>query len=543
MKKILLTVGLFGLVAVGKAQTVLNELYTLPNTGKHEFIELYNSSVIATQSVDCFTILTYWKNSTTDRGWYVMDLPDLTVDAKDFFVLAAADPFNTQNLVNVVPDFNWNDPNFRNGNTGGSLKKYSFNGTGYDDISNTIPANFNDFLFGGNGNNYYVLVFVNGQFSNGFIGGSNSGLLPAEISGLPDLNVVMNGCANFPIDFSALGAMESVVSQPGTDNGYARTSDGKCGAWVKTSASVQHTPGLTNGSASGLSGAIETAVELLQCNVGPGYSVVNFDITGVTGDASEGADFPVEVQLYYDFGTLGQLDGADIYQRSKFQNTIADPADTFRIAQTQYVILVYKTQRGCFDKVAAIVNGCSPLPVEFASFSATRNRTMVNLKWETSFEQENSGFAIERNVGGVWTEIAFVPSLATDGNSSDMLAYTYADPNNIKGITQYRLRQVDFDGRSKFSAIRAVRGEGQLANTVVYPNPTSDGKVTVVFEDGNSHRDVSLIDMSGRVIRQWKGVTNNNIQIDNLNPGVFSLRIVIPATGEQAVEKIVVNKR
>ncbi|HEX5655156.1 MAG TPA: T9SS type A sorting domain-containing protein, partial [Chitinophagaceae bacterium] len=110
-------------------------------------------------------------------------------------------------------------------------------------------------------------------------------------------------------------------------------------------------------------------------------------------------------------------------------------------------------------------------------------------------------------------------------------------------ISQYRIRQVDLDGKSKFSLIRAVRGEGQSVKTIVYPNPSRDGKITVVFEEKMVSRDISLSDISGRVIRQWKGVTNNIIQIDNLHPGVFTLRILVPATGEQGVEKVVINNR
>ena len=65
----------------------------------------------------------------------------------------------------------------------------------------------------------------------------------------------------------------------------------------------------------------------------------------------------------------------------------------------------------------------------------------------------------------------------------------------------------------------------------------------MVFEDVNGTRDVSLTDMSGRLIKQWTGITNNNLQIDNMTPGYYSLRVVIRETGEQSIEKIVVNKR
>jgi hypothetical protein len=183
------------------------------------------------------------------------------------------------------------------------------------------------------------------------------------------------------------------------------------------------------------------------------------------------------------------------------------------------------------------------LPVVFKSFTATRNQTNVLLKWETATELNSNGFAIERNVRGIWEQVAFVTSLAASGNSSETLAYLYVDLNNVKGISQYRIRQVDFDNKSKYSDIRAVRGEGQAGNTIVFPNPSFDGRVSVVFEDASFTRDASLSDMAGRILKQWKGITNNNIQIDNLKPGMYSLKIVVPETGEQSVQKIIVSKR
>ena len=84
---------------------------------------------------------------------------------------------------------------------------------------------------------------------------------------------------------------------------------------------------------------------------------------------------------------------------------------------------------------------------------------------------------------------------------------------------------------------------GQKGKTIVYPNPSSDGKVSIIFEDVNGIRDVSVIDISGRVIKQMKGVTNNNIEVDNLTTGIYTVRIVNIETGEQEVQKFVVNKR
>ncbi|NOT50495.1 MAG: T9SS type A sorting domain-containing protein [Chitinophagaceae bacterium] len=185
------------------------------------------------------------------------------------------------------------------------------------------------------------------------------------------------------------------------------------------------------------------------------------------------------------------------------------------------------------------------LPVNMSSFTAKRNNAQVDLKWVTASEFNNTGFYIERTLGdnGNWEVIAFEPTLAREGISSSPLSYAYSDPNNFKGISQYRLRQVDIDGKIKYSDIRIVRGEDQKDKVTVFPNP-SDGKVSVLFGDNaNVIRDVSLYDMSGRVIKEWKTITTNSIQIENLTPGMYTLRIFAPATGNQTVEKIIVYKR
>jgi hypothetical protein len=187
---------------------------------------------------------------------------------------------------------------------------------------------------------------------------------------------------------------------------------------------------------------------------------------------------------------------------------------------------------------------CATLPVTFNLFRATRiNRSAVSLRWETATEINNSGFIIQRNTAGdsEWERVTFIPSLAQDGNSNSMLSYTFTDVNSHKGITQYRIRQMDLDGKSKLSEIRAVRGEGQVGAVIVYPVPSYDGRVNVVFDDLETTRDVVLYDMNGRMIRQWKAITNNTFQADNLRPGIYALRIQDVRTGDVQVEKIVVS--
>ena len=184
------------------------------------------------------------------------------------------------------------------------------------------------------------------------------------------------------------------------------------------------------------------------------------------------------------------------------------------------------------------------LPVSFSAFLATRTNSVVALKWITASESNNLGFEIQRLIGsGSWQTVSFVATQAAHGNSATNLTYTYTDLNQTKGISQYRIMQIDIDKRSTFSVIRAVRGDNQKGKTIVYPNPSSDGKVNIIFDDATGIRDISLMDINGRVIKQMKGVANNNILFENLTVGIYTIRIINNETSEQEVQKFVVNNR
>jgi hypothetical protein len=187
---------------------------------------------------------------------------------------------------------------------------------------------------------------------------------------------------------------------------------------------------------------------------------------------------------------------------------------------------------------------CAPLPVTFISFSATRiDRSNVSLRWETATEVNNSGFAIQRNTNGNWEYVTFIPTQAMGGNSTSPIVYTFTDRNNFDGVSQYRIKQVDIDGKAKYSDIRAVRGEGQSDKVIVYPNPSNTGSVTVIFENRDGLRDVQLSDNSGRTVQQWSAVAGNTIQISNLSAGMYTLRILFRETGAQTVQKIMIVQR
>ncbi|MBI2271148.1 MAG: T9SS type A sorting domain-containing protein [Bacteroidetes bacterium] len=93
----------------------------------------------------------------------------------------------------------------------------------------------------------------------------------------------------------------------------------------------------------------------------------------------------------------------------------------------------------------------SPLPIELIIFEAKPNNKSVDLHWETATEINNDYFTIERSVDGVHFEELMKVKGA--GNSSTSLNYYTEDNNPVNGLSYYRLKQTDYDGKSQYSGI------------------------------------------------------------------------------------------
>jgi hypothetical protein len=215
-------------------------------------------------------------------------------------------------------------------------------------------------------------------------------------------------------------------------------------------------------------------------------------------------------------------------------------------AGASYKLLVDATVGNCGQGTRYIIDNVSiearqeiVTPVSFKAFTASRNKTNVSLTWTTASEQNNKGFYIQRNDGNGWKNVTFVSSLAQEGNSNSDLSYTFTDANATKGVSQYRILQMDIDGKTKFSDIRSVRGEGLALKMLVYPNPSPNGDVSVVFEN-ESPKDVNLTDISGRLVHRFTNVINT-LQIKALRSGMYTIQVSDRNSGSKLVEKLVVK--
>lgn len=192
---------------------------------------------------------------------------------------------------------------------------------------------------------------------------------------------------------------------------------------------------------------------------------------------------------------------------------------------------------------AHLVNSCIPLPVKLASFTAQRNNDKVLLRWGTHSEINNRGFYILRLNGNTgWQVMGFVPSAAVNGNSDAAIQYSFTDPNTTLDVTQYRLQQVDFDNTITYSDIRMVKGMNQIGKLMVFPNPSSDGNLNVVLENMDGNNNIRLIDMNGRLVKEWINVSNGRITISQVASGLYTLRVWQRSTNEVMQVKVIVSK-
>jgi hypothetical protein len=182
------------------------------------------------------------------------------------------------------------------------------------------------------------------------------------------------------------------------------------------------------------------------------------------------------------------------------------------------------------------------LPVSLKNFDAAKRTNKVSITWETESEINNDGFEIQRRTGnGTYKTIAFVDSKAPGGNSAGNISYTFDDNENLpNGVAYYRLRQVDLDGKSIYSEIKAVRSNSKALFISVYPNP-SRGTTNVAIPEGAGVVDIALEDFTGKLVQRWSGLNTRNLQLTNLNPGMYMLRVNARESGEQVVERILIQ--
>lgn len=137
------------------------------------------------------------------------------------------------------------------------------------------------------------------------------------------------------------------------------------------------------------------------------------------------------------------------------------------------------------------------LPVSLTNFTAQKQNNGIRLSWSTTSEKDNSHFDILRSGDG--TNFEKISSVTGNGNSSEIHNYSFTDANPLPGTNYYQLNQIDTDGKSSKSEIRAVNSGIKSVGFKVITDAENQIKATV-FSLTNAQVKLLITDVSGRKI-------------------------------------------
>ena len=156
----------------------------------------------------------------------------------------------------------------------------------------------------------------------------------------------------------------------------------------------------------------------------------------------------------------------------------------------------------------------NPTPASgYAAFTANAVEKTAVLKWQTANQGNNDHYEIEASTDANQYKVIGTVS------ASNASQFQFTDQNpSITKVNYYRIKEMDKDGSSVYSAIRYVKFEGGLS---ISPNPASSFiKISSPFQN----LQVSILDVNGKqFISQIINGTNAQVNIAALPSGVYTI--------------------
>jgi len=178
----------------------------------------------------------------------------------------------------------------------------------------------------------------------------------------------------------------------------------------------------------------------------------------------------------------------------------------------------------------------NPLPVKMLFLNAAQGAdNTVKLNWATATEINNSFFTIQRSVNGVTFES--IDKVYGAGNSTFTKYYSFTDNSPLKGVSYYRLKQTDYDGKYSYSYLVAVKFfDSHDDKLTVFPNPGQSGSTTHIQFNAaaNTEFTLNLYDAFGNKLyseMRIAGSENSPVLVDLTNSLAAGVYYVTATSG------------
>lgn len=184
-------------------------------------------------------------------------------------------------------------------------------------------------------------------------------------------------------------------------------------------------------------------------------------------------------------------------------------------------------------------NLSNPLPVTLTSFTCGLNNTIVEIKWETESELNNDYFEVERSLD-VQSFESIGKQIDGAGTSNQKHSYSVKDGQAPAGTVYYRLKQVDFDGRTSYTEVCSVFNPVKQ-EIRVYPNPVTGSQFEINL-NGRTFNSIRVYDVTEKQINAPYKVEVEKIIVNSsgMAAGIYIVELILdqkPVTLKVAVKR------
>lgn len=183
------------------------------------------------------------------------------------------------------------------------------------------------------------------------------------------------------------------------------------------------------------------------------------------------------------------------------------------------------------------------LPVTWLSFEGYNLNNTNRLYWKTASEINNDYFEIQQSDDAI--NYTYKGKVKGSGNSNEMKSYSFTDNSSkTTGFSYYRIKQVDFDGVSRFSKTISISNNGitndffSLKSDIVSNNLSVTIYTTIQDSYYFQIKDVLGKNLTNQNIDLPKGDSGLKYDISSFKPGIYYLVLK-----DKSNQKILANNK
>jgi hypothetical protein len=170
------------------------------------------------------------------------------------------------------------------------------------------------------------------------------------------------------------------------------------------------------------------------------------------------------------------------------------------------------------------VLGTVPVNWLFVRAQLLNNESLVS--WATAQESNSSKYEIEHSTNN--SSFTKVGEVAAAGNTSATTNYSFTHKQLVNGFNYYRLKQIDNDGKYKYSDVVTILKRDNLVQTIIAPNPVKE--VLHVVETKETFIGTAEIYNAAGSLVLRKAINNKmqvySLPVSNLPGGTYVLKIM-----------------